>query len=109
MRKFLVAIFLLLALFPSVHSTLEAWEHSHHSHTAACEEVGSHMHPKEVHCQLDHFAFLSTPWEPHFFQCAPHFLPAQTPQTAYESPAAVRWIGKTDARGPPSGNLFANV
>ena len=79
MRKFLVAIFLLLALFPSVHSTLEAWEHSHHSHAAACEEEGAHMHPKEVHCQLDHFAFLSTPWEPHFFQCAPIFSQLKRP------------------------------
>ena len=109
MRKFLVAIFLLLALFPSVHSTLEAWEHSHHSHAVACEEEGTHMHPKEVHCQVDHFAFFTTPGEPHIFQFAPHFPPGQTPQTAYESPAAVQGIGKTDARGPPSGNLFANV
>ncbi|MEK9829678.1 MAG: hypothetical protein VW420_02485 [Schleiferiaceae bacterium] len=109
MRKFLASILLVLTLFPSVHSALEAWDHSHHSHAAACEEEGTHMHPQEVHCELNHFAFLSTPWEPQSFQCTPHFPPAQTPQTGYESPAAVRGIGKTDARGPPSGNLFANV
>jgi hypothetical protein len=109
MRKLLASFFLLLALLPSVHSAMEAWEHSHHSHAAACEEKGTHMHPKESHCHVDHFAFLSTPWEVLHFQVAPRFLPAQTPQTDYESPAAVQWIGKTDARGPPSGNLFANV
>jgi len=109
MRKFLASIFLLLTLFPSVHSAIEAWEHGQHSHAAVCEEKGTHLHSKEAHCQVDHFAFLSTPWEALFFECVPYFPPVQSLQTAYESPVSVRWIGKTDARGPPSGNLFANV
>lgn len=105
----LMPLFLFLALFPRVHGAFEAWEHSHHSHAAACEEDGAHMHPQEAHCQLDHFAFFSTPWEVLHFYVAPLSTYPQRVQTGYTMPYAARYFGKTDARGPPCGSLFANV
>jgi len=109
MRKLVVFKFLLLALLPSVQSAFEALEHSHHSHASACEEVGTHMHPKEAHCQVDHFAFLSTPWEVLHFQVAPLTTYPKRVQTGYTRPYSARFFGKTDVRGPPSRTLFANV
>ena len=109
MRKLLATIFLLLALVPSVHSVLEAWEHIHHSHAAASEEKGTHMHSKEAHCQVDHYAFLSTPWEALRFHVARPTTYPQRVQTGYTRPYAARFFRKTDTRGPPYGNLSANV
>ncbi len=109
MRKLVVLLFLLLALFPSVHTALEAWEHSHHSHAVACEEEGTHMHPKEAHCQVDQFTFFSVPWEAISFQKVVRQVYLQRDFTAYHGPLTACESGKTDVRGPPSRTLFANV
>ena len=109
MRKLVVFKFLLLALLPSVQSAFEALEHSHHSHASACEEVGTHMHPKEAHCQVDQFTFFSVPWEAISFQKVVRQAYLQRDFTAYHGPLTACESGKTDVRGPPSRTLFANV
>lgn len=109
MRSHVVSILLLLALFPIVHDAFEAWEHSQHSHAAACEEGGTHTHPKEVHCQLDHFAFFSTPWEALYFHLAPRLAYPQAGLTRYKSVCSARFFGKRDARGPPTREIVVNV